>query len=139
MFEAVKLIGHCALITFTAMMVGFLAMFVITLVLFAILLLIAICKELFRYAMDAIKFWRYNERRYMKLKELKIKYDTVELYEDREGEGLLKVPQILKTETAVERYGGRKVYFLENHDDQKLTEILIESEKQFKIRENFEN
>lgn len=77
----------------------------------------------------------------MKLKEIRPKYEKIALIEDREEEktSLFPVPQMMAYGLAVERYGERKVLYMADFDDLKQTEILVESEKQFRKREKFEN
>lgn len=77
----------------------------------------------------------------MKLKEIRPKYEKIALIEDREEEkaSLFPVPQIMAYGLAAERYGERKVLYMADFDDLKQTEILVESEKQFRKREKFEN
>lgn len=73
----------------------------------------------------------------MTLKELKPKYENLEIYFDREGFGLLEVPQKMKYDFALTMYADRKVIFSEDHDDRESTEVLLENDQQHRKRKNF--
>ena len=65
----------------------------------------------------------------MIVKELETKYENIEFYEITEGFNLLSAPQILKIKDVKDRYGERKVLYQEDHDDEKITEILVDLQK----------
>ena len=73
----------------------------------------------------------------MTLKELKPKYETLELYFDKENLSLMEVPQIMKYDFALSMYAERKVIFSEVHEDKKRVEVFLENDKQFEKRKNF--
>lgn len=73
----------------------------------------------------------------MKLKEIQTKYRKLSLIEDRDDIGLFAVGQKLDYDLAVERYGERKVIYTADFDDIQQTEVLVESEKQFRARNKF--
>ena len=93
----------------------FVALVFLTLV---VLLLIVICLAV----ACSVGLYNYYFKKggKMKLKEIVPEFDRIELYEYRE-ETMLQSPQELDFETAVERYGDRKVYFTISHEDRQIT------------------
>ena len=75
----------------------------------------------------------------MKLKEVKPKYEQLRIFLDKENFSMLEIPQYVKYDFALTMYAERKVILMENFDDEKVTEIVIESEGQFKKRKKFYN
>ena len=67
----------------------------------------------------------------MKFKELKPKYNNLELYIDKKNFGILEVPQRVDFEFALYMYSERNVLYVENHDFTEVTEVLIESEEEY--------
>lgn len=75
----------------------------------------------------------------MKLKETKPKYEQLRIFMDKENFGMFEVPQIMKYGFALTMYAERKVILMEDFDDEKVTEIVIENEDQFRKRKKFDN
>ncbi len=75
----------------------------------------------------------------MKLKEVKPKYEQLRIFLDKENFGIFEVPQYMKYDFALTMYADRKVMLMEDLDDEKVTEIIIENEDQFKKRQKSEN
>lgn len=75
----------------------------------------------------------------MKLKDIKPKYNQLRIFTDKESFGLMEIPQYLKYEFALTMYSERKIICMEDFDDEKVTEIIIENEDQFKKRKRTEN
>lgn len=75
----------------------------------------------------------------MTLKEIKPKYEQLRIFIDKEEFSLVEIPQYMKYNFALSMYADRKVLVKEDLDDEKVTEIIIESEEQFKKREKTEN
>lgn len=75
----------------------------------------------------------------MTLKEIKPKYEQLRIFIDKEEFSLVEIPQYMKYNFALSMYADRKVLVKEDLDDEKVTEIIIESEEQFKKRGKTEN
>ena len=75
----------------------------------------------------------------MTLKEIKPKYEQLRIFIDKEEFSLVEIPQYMKYNFALSMYADRKVLVKEDLDDEKVTEIIIESEEQFKKRKKSEN
>lgn len=75
----------------------------------------------------------------MTLKEIKPKYEQLRIFIDKEEFSLVEIPQYMKYNFALSMYADRKVLVKEDIDDEKVTEIIIESEEQFKKRKKSEN
>ena len=75
----------------------------------------------------------------MTFRMIKPKYETLKIYFDKENPSLLEIPQVTKYDFALTMYADRKVIFLEDHDNEKFTEIVLESDEQFRKRQKFEN
>ena len=73
----------------------------------------------------------------MILEELKPKYSKLEIYFDKENFSILEIPQIMQYDFALTMYADRKVVFSEEHDDRKVTEVLLENDQQHRKRKNF--
>ena len=73
----------------------------------------------------------------MTLEELKPKYSKLEIYFDKENFSILEIPQIMQYDFALTMYADRKVVFSEEHDDRKVTEVLLENDQQHRKRKNF--
>lgn len=74
----------------------------------------------------------------MKLKEVKPKYEQLKIYFDKENFSMLEIPHIMKYDFALTMYADRKVLMIEDFDEEKFTEIVLENEQQFKRRQQFE-
>lgn len=75
----------------------------------------------------------------MRLKDFRPKYEDLEIYIDKENYSLFEIPQKMKYSFALSMYSERKILFSKDHDDKKTTEIMFESDEQFKKRQKFEN
>ena len=67
----------------------------------------------------------------MILKDLKPKFNNLELYIDKKDFGILEVPQRVSFDFALYMYSERKVLYVKNHDFTEVTEVLIESEEEY--------
>lgn len=61
----------------------------------------------------------------MKLKELKPKYEKLEIYQDKDGFSLLEIPARMKYDFAVTTYGEKEVLYLEDQDRTQTTKIIL--------------
>lgn len=69
----------------------------------------------------------------MLLKDVCCGYRNVHVFVD-EGRNFFTLPQKMKMEDAVARYGEREVFYLEDHDDLEYTEVVVETDQQFRDR-----
>lgn len=75
----------------------------------------------------------------MRFKDLRPKYEDLDIYIEKESLNLLSVPQKMKFEFAKSMFENRKVLFSEDHDDKKITEVLLESDADYEKRKKFES
>lgn len=67
----------------------------------------------------------------MKFKEIKPKYQNLEIYTDKNSFSLLEIPQKVKFDFALSMFSEREVLYIEDHDDRQTTEVLVESNEQY--------
>lgn len=67
----------------------------------------------------------------MKFKEMQAKFQDLDIFIDKDNFGLLEIPQKMKFDFALSMYSEREVLSQIDHDDTKITEILLESDEQY--------
>ena len=114
--------------------VGFIFVFLTTLLIVTTYLCVACGMDLYNdYLKQEISEWinsrrQRKEEQFMILKDLKPKFNNLELYIDKKDFGILEVPQRVSFDFALYMYSERKVLYVKNHDFTEVTEVLIESE-----------